>query len=94
MAAFFLCREIRAAQKNTAIFGIHLNNEIAVSAFWASPDVMFMNLIIGHEITDFRLIGTYPEIKPIILVELVFQRISADRTAKLEQVHDVHVQLI
>ena len=51
---------ISTAIEHIAILGIHLYNQIPILTFGATADVMLMYLVVGHEITNFRLIGADP----------------------------------
>ena len=55
---------------------------------------MLVDSIICHKIAHFRFVGADPEVKPIILVELVFQRIAANRAPDLKKVYHIHIKLI
>ena len=94
ICAFLLGKIIRATIKHIPVFGIEFNNQITVSTPLTSHDIVLMHLIIRHEVTYFRLIGANPKVQPVILVELIFQRVTANRAPELEQIHNVHIQVI
>ena len=74
----FVVEIIGTAVKNISVFGVHFHNHITVFALRAFENVVFMNLIVGHEIAHFRVVGTDPQVKTVVFIEFIFQRETAD----------------
>ena len=71
-AFVFGIKIICAAVKYIPVFRIKLYYHISVLTFWAFKNVVFVDFIICHEITDFCIICTNPEIKSVIFIKLIF----------------------
>ena len=55
---------------------------------------MLVDSIICHKVAHFWLVRADPEVKPIIFVEFILQRVATNRASDLEEVYHVHIKLI
>lgn len=85
---------VGASIKDVPSFGIAFYDHKSVRAGRARENIVWMDLVIGHKIADFRVVRTHPKIQPIIFVKLVFERETAYRAAKLEQVYGFQVHIL
>ena len=92
-ALILVTKIVRTAVEYISVLGIHLNDQVSILALGAFANIMLMHLVVGHKITNFRFIGADPKVQTIVLIELILQRESADRTAQIEQIHRLHIDL-
>lgn len=52
---------------------------------------MLVHFVVGHKITDLRIICTYPKIQPVVFVELIFQRESTNWASQIEKINHMHI---
>jgi hypothetical protein len=90
-ALILVTKIVRTAVEYISILGIHLNDQVSILALGAFANIMLMNLVVGHKITNFRFIGTDPKIQAVILVKLILKRESTDRTTQIKQVYRLHI---
>ena len=57
--------------KPTTVFGIHSNYHITIGASGAFIDISFNGAVVGHEVADFRFVGTDVEGNAIVLIVFV-----------------------
>jgi hypothetical protein len=80
--------------KNISALWTHFNNHIAIFAFRALENIVFMHFVIGHEIANFHLVGADPQVQTIVFIELILQRESAHRASQVKEVYYLHIELI
>ena len=76
------------------VLRIHFHDHISIFAFGAFENIVLVNFVVSHEITYFGIIGTNPEIKPIIFIELILERETAYWTPDVKQINYLHIDFI